>query len=180
MSKDSEGIKRREFLKYGALFGVGSLASGMWPRLSLAASKERLTILSSIGLDSLNPYAISASPHYGIWQHMIEPLVEVNYARKEYFGVLAERWEFQGKKWVFHLRKGIRFHDGSPFTAQDVVYSMNRIKTDKQSLQASNFADVTEIQAPDEQTVIITTEAPNAVFSGSHVQSIHGQQGGCG
>jgi ABC-type transport system substrate-binding protein len=45
---------------------------------------------------------------------MIEPLVEVNYAKEEYYGVLAEKLEFQGKKWVFHLRKGIRFHDGSP------------------------------------------------------------------
>jgi peptide/nickel transport system substrate-binding protein len=164
MSKENDGIKRREFLKYGTLLGAGTLAGASWPWLCMAATKERLTILSSIGLDSLNPYAISASPHYGIWQHLIEPLIEVNYARKEYFGVLAERWEFQGKKWVFHLRKGIRFHDGSPFTAKDVIHSIHRIKNDKQSLQASNFADVSEAQAPDEQTVVITTEVPNAVF----------------
>jgi peptide/nickel transport system substrate-binding protein len=95
---------------------------------------------------------------------MIEPLVEVNYARKEFVGVLAERWEFQGNKWVFHLKKGVRFHDGSPFTAKDVVYSINRIKNDKQSLQRDNFRDVTELQAADEYTVVVTTETPNAVI----------------
>ena len=95
---------------------------------------------------------------------MIEPLVEVNYAKKEYYGVLAEKWEFQGKKWVFHLRKGIRFHDGSPFTSKDVIHSVNRIKTDKRSLQRENFRDVTEMEAPDDTTVVFTTEVPNAVF----------------
>ena len=67
--------------------------------------RERLTILSSIGLDSLHPYAHSSSPQYGIWHNMIEPLVEVDYGKKEYFGVLAESWEFQGKKWVFRCAK---------------------------------------------------------------------------
>ena len=164
MSVIPNGIKRREFLKVGALAGAGVLASASWPRLVLSANKERLTFLASVSLDSLNPYAISASPHYGIWEHMIEPLIEVNYAKKEYYGVLAENWEFQGKKWVFHLRKGIRFHDGSPFTSKDVIHSVNRIKTDKRSLQRENFRDVTEMEAPDDTTVVFTTKVPNAVF----------------
>ena len=95
---------------------------------------------------------------------MIEPLVEINYARKEYYGVLAESWEFQEKRWVFRLKKGIRFHNGSPFTAHDVVHSINRMRNDKKSLQKSNFDDLTEIQAQDDYTVIFTTAVPNAVF----------------
>src|SRR2546430_1532833 len=142
------GVNRRDFLKQGTIVGLGVLLGSSWSRASFAASKERLTILSSIGLDTLNPYAISASPHYGIWQHMIEPLVEVSYTRREYFGVLAESWEFQGKKWLLHLRKGVRFHDGSPFTAKDVIHSIQRIRSDKQSLQGSNFTDIIETQAP--------------------------------
>ncbi len=165
MVSDRNGMNRRAFLKQGTALGLGALLGGSWAtRRSFAASRERLTILSSIGLDTLNPYAHSSAPQYGAWNHIIEPLVEVNYARREYFGVLAESWEFQGKKWVFHLRKGIRFHDGSPFTSKDVSHSINRIKNDKQSLQAPSLADVTEIQAPDDYTVIITTEAPNAVL----------------
>ncbi len=162
-SKDT-GIDRRRFLQYSTVAGLSTLMSASWPRLAMAATKERLTILSSIGLDSLHPYAHSSGPQYGIWQHMLEPLIDVDYARKEYYGVLAESWEFQEKKWVFHLKKGIRFHDGTPFTAQDVTYSINRMRNDKKSLQQSNFADVTEMQATDDYTVIITTEVPNAVF----------------
>ena len=164
MAGNDNGVNRREFLKYGVLGGIAIGASGAWPSLSTAASSDRVTILSSIGLDSLHPYAHSSGPQYGIWQHMLEPLIDVNYALKEYYGVLAESWEFQGKKWVFRLKKGIRFHDGTQFTARDVIYSINRMKNDKKSLQQSNFADVTEMQAPDDTTVIITTEMPNAVF----------------
>ena len=164
MSSMNPSIKRRDFLKQGALAGFGALLGNSIVRASYAASRERLTFLAAVGLDTLHPYAISASPHYGIWQHMIEPLVEINYAKKEYYGVLAESWEFQDKKWVFKLRKNVRFHDGSPFTSKDVIHSVNRIKTDKQSLQAENFRDLTEMQAPDDYTVIFTTEVSNAVF----------------
>ena len=90
MSPKSRGIKRRDFLKGGALGGLGALLGNSIVRTSYAASKERLTILSSISLDTLHPYAYSSSPQYGIWNHMIEPLVEVDYAKKVYYGVLAE------------------------------------------------------------------------------------------
>jgi peptide/nickel transport system substrate-binding protein len=164
MSSENSGIKRRDFLKQGTLAGLGVLLGNSIVRTSYAASRERLTILSSIALDTLHPYAHSSSPHYGIWNNMIEPLVEVNYAKREYFGVLAESWQFHGKRWVFKLRKNVRFHDGSPFTAADVIYSINRIKNDKPSMQKENFRDVTEMQALDDYTVAFTTEVPNAVF----------------
>jgi peptide/nickel transport system substrate-binding protein len=155
---------RRDFLKQSALATLTAALGGSLSRASYAASKERVTILSSIGLDSLHPYAHSSSPQYGIWHNMIEPLVEVNYAKREYFGVLAESWEFQSRKWIFKLRKNVRFHDGSSFTAKDVIHSINRIKNDKESLQKENFRDLTEMQALDDYTVSFTTELPNAVF----------------
>jgi peptide/nickel transport system substrate-binding protein len=164
MSSKTNGIKRRDFLKQGALAGLGVVLGNAIARASYAASRERLTILSSISLDTLHPYAHSSSPHYGIWNNMIEPLVEVNYVKREYFGVLAESWEFQGKKWVFKLRKNVRFQDGAPFSAEDVIYSINRMKNDKQSLQKDNFRDLVEMQAIDAHTVAFITETPNAVF----------------
>ena len=90
MALAKRGIGRRDFLKGTALAGMGALIGSSFVRASYAASRDRLTILSSISLDTLHPYAHSSSPHYGIWHNMIEPLVEVNYAKREYFGVLAE------------------------------------------------------------------------------------------
>ncbi|MGH7825738.1 MAG: ABC transporter substrate-binding protein [Candidatus Binatia bacterium] len=164
MRAQNNGINRREFLKQGTVAGLGVLASASWPGVSFSASKERLTILSSVSLDSLHPYAYTSSPQYGIWNHIAEPLVEVDYVKLDYAGVLAESWQFQGTKWVFHLKKGVRFHDGSPFTARDVVHSIQRIKADKKSMQKSGLKDITEVKAQDDHTVVMTTKVPSAVL----------------
>lgn len=164
MKRDTVEFDRRKFLKFGVLAGAGALANSVCPGSSWSASRDRLTILSSVALDNLHPYAYSSGPQYGIWYNMTEPLVDVDFAKRNYFGVLAESWEFQGKKWIFKLRKNVRFHDGSRFTAADVIYSFNRVKNDKQSLQKENFRDLVEMQALDDHTIAFVTEAPNAVF----------------
>lgn len=159
-----KSLRRRDFMKQGACLGIGALVGPSLAGLGFAASRDRLTILNSSVADSLHPYDHSSSPIYGLWQHIMEPLVEMDYNRLEYFGVIAESWEFQGKRWVFHLRRGIRFQDGAPLTSKDVIFSINRIKTDNRSLQRENFKDVVEMQAPDDHTVIIVTKQPSGVF----------------
>src|SRR5689334_23232596 len=155
---------RRQLLRAGAALGVTGVAALNSTRLAQAASRSRVVVFQGVGLDSLHPYAYSGGGISGIWQHVIEPLIEMDFSRSEYRGVLAESWEFQGRKWVFRLRKNIRFHDGSRFTSKDVLFSIDRMINDRKSLQASNFADVTGVEAPDDYTVIITTKKPNAVL----------------
>src|SRR5918992_54654 len=157
-------LDRRGFLKQSALAGVGFLANTSLPRASYSASADRLTILTSVSLSSLHPYAYSSSPEYGIWNHMTESLVEVDYIKMGYAGVLAESWEFQGKRWVFNLRKGVRFHDGSPFTVKDVIHSYQRLLGDKKSPQRYALSDITEMKAADDHTLVLTTKAPTAVM----------------
>jgi peptide/nickel transport system substrate-binding protein len=128
-----------------------------------AASKDRVVIYQGVSLDSLHPYGYSGGGINGIWQHIIEPLVAMDYGRKEYVGVLAESWEFQGRKWVFQLRKNIRFHNGAPFTSKDVAFSIERMKTDKRSLQGADIADL-EVEAPDDYIVVFTTKNPHALL----------------
>ena len=155
---------RRQLLRAGVALGVTGVASLNSTRLARAASRNRVVVFQGVGLDSLHPYAYSGGGISGIWQHVIEPLVEMDFSRAEYVGVLAESWEFQGKKWVFHLRRKVRFHDGSPFTSKDVLFSIDRMSKDSKSMQASNFAEVTNVEAPDDFTVAITTKQPNAVL----------------
>src|SRR5947207_2065743 len=67
----------------------------------------------------------------------MEPLVEYDYKRKDYVGILAESWEFQGKRWVMHLKKDIKFHNGAPLTSKDVAFSIDHMRHEKGgSLQA--------------------------------------------
>ena len=164
MNTGMTDLDRRRFIKSSAAFGLGALLASSQTRWGWAASKDRVVVYQGVGLDSLHPYAYSGGGISGIWQHVIEPLVEMDYSRKEYAGLLAESWEFQGNKWVFHLRKGIRFHDGSPFTAKDVVFSIDRMTKDKRSLQRSNFREVIGVEAPDDFTIVLTTKKPNAVL----------------
>jgi peptide/nickel transport system substrate-binding protein len=95
---------------------------------------------------------------------MAESLVEVDYIKMGYAGVLAESWEFQGKQWVFNLRKGVRFHDGSLFTAKDVIHSFQRILADKKSPQRYALTDIVEMKPADDHTLIFTTKEPTAVM----------------
>ena len=158
-------ISRRNFLKQSAIAGVGALIAPSIVRDANAASRDRVTIYHSSVADSIHPYNHSSSPIYGNWQHVIEPLVEYDTDKKDFVGVLAESFEFQGNRWVFKLRKGIKFHSGSPLTSKDVLYSVERMRDAKGgSLQAPNFKDVTEIQAPDDHTVIFVTKSPMATF----------------
>ena len=165
MAKKSRGVSRRDFLKRSAVMGVGAMVGPYIARNAFAASRERVTIYHSSVADSIHPYNHSSSPIYGNWQHVIEPLIEFDTAKKDYVGVLAESWEFQGKRWVFKLRKGIKFHSGAPLTSKDVAFSVEKMRDTKGgSLQAPNFKDVTEIQTPDDYTVIFVTKQPIATL----------------
>ena len=152
--------KRTGALVAGAALLLGVLTAGS----AWAASKDRVVIYHAGGIDSLHPYNHSLSPAYGIWEHILEPLVEVNRKTNQYVPKLAESWEFKGKEWVFRLKKGIKFHDGSPFTAHDVAFSFNRIKTDKQSLQRRQLRDLVETKVVDDHTIILVTKKPNVVL----------------
>jgi peptide/nickel transport system substrate-binding protein len=164
MTKNKVGIGRRDFLKSAAL-GAGAMLGPYIARDAFAASRDRITIYHSSVADSLHPYRHSSSPIYGNWQHIMEPLVEYDYQRRDFVGILAESWEYQGKRWVFRLKKGIKFHNGATLTSKDVAFSVDRMRDEKGgSLQAPNFKDVTEVQTPDDQTVIFTTKQPMAVF----------------
>ncbi|HKY09546.1 MAG TPA: ABC transporter substrate-binding protein, partial [Candidatus Binatia bacterium] len=158
-------LSRRDFLKHSAIFGAGALAGPHVYGYASAATRDRVTIYQNTQADSINPYQQSSGSIYGNWQHVIEPLVELDYNKKAWVGVLAESWQFQGKQWTFKLKKGIKFHNGAPFTSKDVVFSVEKMRDIKGgSLQAPNFSDVTEIQTPDDQTVIFVTKQPLAIF----------------
>jgi len=166
-------ITRRDVLKGGAALGVGALMQPSLSQLAWAASKDRVKVYHATNMDNTHPYSHSSGPVYGLWEHVMEPLVVYDYNKNAFVGRLAESWEFQGKDWVFKLRKGIKFHDGSPFTAEDVIASYTAMKEGKKSLQRSPFKRVVEMKAPDEHTVVITTEKPYVTFMARSVRNRH-------
>ena len=84
MAKTKIDVGRRKFLKRGAALGMGALVGRSIYRDAFAASNERITIYHTSVADSINPYNQSSSPIYGNWQHVIEPLIEFDYAKKDW------------------------------------------------------------------------------------------------
>ena len=164
MSDDRKRISRRDVLKGGAAVGLAAMVHPSLGRLAWAASRERVIVYNASGLDNLHPYDHSSGALYGVWQHMMEPLVEFDYQQARFVGRLAESWEYRGKEWEFKLRKGVRFHDGSPLTSEDVAFSIDRMKNDKKSLQRRSFRNVQEVRMPDEHTVVVVTKKPSVTF----------------
>ena len=76
---------------------------------------------------------------------------------------LAESWTSAPDGWTFNLRKGVKFHDGSDFTAEDVVFSFNRAMHEASDFkeQAKNVASVEVI---DDYTVKLMTNGPNPIL----------------
>ncbi len=78
---------------------------------------------------------------------------------------LAEKWEGNaaGDEWTFHLRKGVKFHDGKDFTAKDVVYTYKRLIDPKNGSEAAAtlaFLNPAGITAKDDYTVVFKTDKP--------------------
>lgn len=77
---------------------------------------------------------------------------------------LAERWEESPDllRHVFHLRKGVRWHDGAPFGAKDVKFTIDRIldPTVRAARLANTFADLEAVETPDDHTVVFRWRKP--------------------
>ena len=87
--------------------------------------------------------------------------------RDEHFELkpwLAERWEINDPQtYVFHLRQGVKFHDGQPLTARDVKWTLDSLLTGKiRSSKAAAYNKVASVEAPDAATVVIRLKEPQA------------------
>jgi peptide/nickel transport system substrate-binding protein len=77
---------------------------------------------------------------------------------------LAESWEaIDEVTWEFKLREGVTFHDGTPFTADDVLYSFRRI-TQEGSEMAGFLASVADIEKVDDHTIRVITKGPDPIL----------------
>ena len=77
---------------------------------------------------------------------------------------LAESWEIPDPQtYVFHLRKGVRFHNGQPLTSRDVKWTLDSLLTGKiRSSKTATYNGIDHIDAPDDYTVIIHLKEPMA------------------
>lgn len=111
---------------------------------------------------SLDPLYHNLTPNIGLRMHIFQSLITQD-AQHRLQPELAESWRtVNDTTWEFKLRSGVKWHDGTPFTAQDVIYTICRVPQVANS--PSSFGIYTKsiegMEAPDPQTLIIRTAEP--------------------
>ena len=113
--------------------------------------------------NSMDPYTRSETFLLTFTQNIYDPLVRRNRELKVE-PALAERWEQPNSKtWRFHLRRNVKFQEGQPFTADDVVFSYQRATGPGSQINAY-FQAVTEVKKIDDFTVDFITKEPDPIF----------------
>ncbi len=122
---------------------------------------------------TLDPARSNDTESSKVISNIFEGLVRYKDDSLEVEPALASAWETynDGRMWIFHLRKGVRFHDGTPFNAEAVVFSISR-QIDPQhpffnkdlNIGCLTFKYVKEVKALDEYLVLIILEKTYAPF----------------
>ncbi|MFZ4649886.1 MAG: ABC transporter substrate-binding protein [Rubrivivax sp.] len=124
---------------------------------------QTLRIASAFDPQTMDPHGLALLYHSRIAYQVYDSLVH----RDEQFRLepgLALSWQMTSPtSWRFKLRPGVKFHDGSAFTADDVVFSIQRALTPP-SQRSFQLKGVTTARKVDELTVDLLTEAPDAVL----------------
>jgi peptide/nickel transport system substrate-binding protein len=115
---------------------------------------------------SMDPYARAETFLLTFAANIYEPLVQHDRAMK-LSPALATSWtQVAATVWRFELRQGVRFHDGQPFTADDVIFSYGRAKGAGSDL-AYTLASVKEVRKVDDFTVELETKGPDPILPAS-------------
>ncbi|MFD1253125.1 Periplasmic dipeptide transport protein precursor [Devosia equisanguinis] len=129
---------------------------------SMGAAQE-LRFASSGDAVSMDPYIRNEVFTYSFLGNVYEGLVRRN-PDLTIAPELAESWEMVSPtQWRFHLRQGVSFHDGSPFTADDVIFSADRVRAGDSDFK-NRLSGVTEVVKVDDYTVDFITAEPNPIL----------------
>ncbi len=111
---------------------------------------------------SMDPYARQETTLLSFMANIYEPLIQRD-KKLNLEPSLATEWSQTAPDvWRFKLRQGVKFHDGTPFTADDVVFSFERARA---SQIAATLATAKEIHKIDDFTVDIVTRGPDPIFT---------------
>jgi peptide/nickel transport system substrate-binding protein len=176
-------LGRRQFLRglagAGALAGAGGLlaacssgspAPAVSSPAATAAKKRggalKVGLTGGSGSDTLDPHKGLTYLDTARAQSLYQPLLQLNTQAQSEF-VLAEEISPHGStsQWVIRLRPGITFHDGKPLTADDVIFTLNRIITGKLTGSTPlGPIDVKGLKKLDKLTVLVPMTSPYGSF----------------
>lgn len=142
-----------------ALFAATLLAS------SSLASAESLRWARAGDSLTLDPHAQNEGPTHTLAHQIYEPLI-IRDTAGAFQAALATEWapkDGDANVWVFKLREGVTFSDGSAFTSEDVVFSFERAKSEKSAMKEL-LTSIVEVRPVGDMTVEFVTDGPNPIL----------------
>uniref|UniRef100_UPI0028AECA46 ABC transporter substrate-binding protein n=1 Tax=Melaminivora sp. TaxID=1933032 RepID=UPI0028AECA46 len=148
-------VQRKTF-RLALLAGAAALAFG-------AANAATLRWAGANDILTVDPHAQNHQTTHAFLQQVYESLVRYD-DKFQIEPALATKWEQISPTQVrFTLRKGVKFHDGSPFTADDVVFSITRAATPPSNMMSA-VQGVKEAKKVDDHTVDLILKGPNPIL----------------
>jgi peptide/nickel transport system substrate-binding protein len=141
-----------------AALGLLLLAAPCWA--------QTLTIGSAAAPTGLDPHYHATNLNNGLLRHVFEPLLDAD-NRQRLQPRLAESWRLVDElTWEFRLREGVRFHDGTPFEAEDIAFTLARVPLVPNSPGpfTPRVRTVREVRILDARTVQVVTREPTPML----------------
>lgn len=135
-------------------------------RVPAPAGKTDLVIAAGADITVLNPQLSTSANDTNISFNIFDNMIYRDASGKLVPGLATEWKAVNDTTWQFTLRQGVKWHDGSPFTAADVKFTIDRASDPAaKTLVSSVFTTVASIETPDDHTVLIKTKAPDALMA---------------
>ncbi|EEX47894.1 ABC transporter substrate-binding protein [Jonquetella anthropi] len=143
---------------FALLAGMCLFAGAAW------AKGDTLTVANIYDAKSLDPVASNDVASAGVCIHIYDNLLTITNDNK-LVPQLATKWEqIDPKTFKFYLRQGVKFHNGEPFTANDVVYTVNRAKSDVGAAMKQYTDPIDSVEKIDDYTVVFHLKYPYTPF----------------
>lgn len=128
--------------------------------------KESLIVVQASDALDLDPHMYNENVTLSVNGNMFEGLVSLDKNLKiDYRSSLAKSWINPDElTWIFYLRKGVKFHNGTELKASDVKFSLDRAKNHPRSQMSGNVASMESVKVIDDYTVEIKTERPCGIL----------------
>jgi peptide/nickel transport system substrate-binding protein len=126
---------------------------------SFVASAQTLRVANQGDALSMDPHSLSETVQLSLTANVYEGLVLRNKDLSLAPGLATSWKQTSPTVWRFELRKGVQFHDGTPFTADDVLFSFQRTQLDGSDMK-SYTNDIKELRKVGDYAVEIETKAP--------------------
>ncbi|WP_024954505.1 ABC transporter substrate-binding protein [Sulfurospirillum arcachonense] len=132
--------------------------------LCSGANAKTLSVGMSDGAQSMDPYFINNDDTNSILNNVFDSLISFDKDLHTQAN-LAESWSNPSpKEWIFKLRKGVKFHNGSDFNADDVIFSYDRVRNWDKSAFKSKVNMIESVSKVDEYTIKMVTNKPYPIF----------------